>query len=77
MVDRKHDAIADYLIKKGADVTVANRAGQTAGHRAAAYGHVQILRLLMSRGVDFNAMVTMHVTFNLMFIYTELSYLLV
>ena len=65
MLDRKHDAIADYLVKIGADVTVANRAGQTAGHRAATYGHVQILRLLMLRGADFNAMVTMHVTFNI------------
>ena len=58
LVDRKYDAIADYLIKKGTDVNVANKGGQTAGHLAAAHGHVQIIRLLMARGADFNAMVT-------------------
>lgn len=52
----KYDVVADYLIQKGTDVTVANNTGQTASHRAAAYGHVNILRKLMAKGADFNAM---------------------
>ncbi|KAK7485777.1 hypothetical protein BaRGS_00022958, partial [Batillaria attramentaria] len=51
----KFDAIADFLIKKGCDVTIANNNGQTPSHKAAAYGHSQILRLLMANGADFNA----------------------
>jgi ankyrin repeat protein len=55
---RKNDAVADYLIQKGSDVKVANNNGQTASHRAAAYGHAHILRKLMAKGADFNAVVS-------------------
>lgn len=51
----KHEAVAKYLIMKGCDVSISNNNGQTAGHKAALFGHAQILRLLIERKADMNA----------------------
>ncbi|PVD35618.1 hypothetical protein C0Q70_02581 [Pomacea canaliculata] len=47
--------VAEFLIKQGCDVTIANKTGQTASHLAATKGCVPILNLLLSKGADFNS----------------------
>ncbi|PVD37114.1 hypothetical protein C0Q70_04109 [Pomacea canaliculata] len=47
--------IAEFLIKQGCDVTIANKNGQTASHMAARSGYSSLLKLLLSKGADFNA----------------------
>ncbi|XP_025083296.1 E3 ubiquitin-protein ligase MIB2-like isoform X2 [Pomacea canaliculata] len=47
--------VAEFLVKEGCDVTIANEKGQTAGHMAAMRGYSSLLKLMLSRGADFNA----------------------
>jgi len=43
----------EECIDKGANVNFANERGQTAGHMAAAFGALDTLRYLYSKGADF------------------------
>ena len=43
----------EECIDQGADVNFANERGQTAGHVAAAFGALETLRYLYSKGADF------------------------
>ncbi|KAL8624340.1 hypothetical protein ACOMHN_044771 [Nucella lapillus] len=52
----KHKQVAEYLLKKGCDVTIANDNGQTVAHKAALFNHHQILRELIKKGADLNVM---------------------
>ena len=50
-----HDEIAEFLIRKGADVNAKNRDGGTALHGAAFLGHADTAKLLIREGADVNA----------------------
>lgn len=59
---RSNAEVAEFLIKQGCDVTIANKTGQTASHLAATKGCVPILNLLLSKGADFNTQVGLILT---------------
>ncbi len=44
--------VADYLIKKGADVNAKNKQGITPLHLAALYQHAEVLKTLLVKGAD-------------------------
>jgi ankyrin repeat protein len=47
-LSRGHAEVAKYLLEAGADVTLADEAGNAALHQAAGRGHGEIVRLLLS-----------------------------
>ncbi|KAG9151807.1 hypothetical protein Leryth_002082 [Lithospermum erythrorhizon] len=49
-----HTATAMYLVKQGADPTIASELGATALHHAAGIGEIELLKSLLSEGVDVN-----------------------
>eukprot|EP00955_Chlamydomonas_euryale_P110589 366009-Chlamydomonas_euryale.AAC.7 len=51
------EAIAEYLLGLGADVSASNSGGQTALHYAASKGHIACLRLLVRAGAASNCKV--------------------
>ncbi|KAF3034655.1 hypothetical protein E8E12_000551 [Didymella heteroderae] len=42
------------LLARGADMTAANKFGQTSLYIAASQGHIEVVRLLLNKGVDVN-----------------------
>ncbi|XP_076451914.1 E3 ubiquitin-protein ligase MIB2-like isoform X2 [Babylonia areolata] len=52
----KHEVVAEYLMRKGCDLTIPNNNGQTVAHKAALFNHHQILKEFIKKGVDLNAM---------------------
>nr|KAG5688878.1 hypothetical protein BaRGS_016446 [Batillaria attramentaria] len=51
----KNEQLEEYLVSKGCDLSPANKDGQTAGHKAALAGHVQVLRAMVAKGANFAA----------------------
>ena len=51
---KKHVATAELLIRRGAAVKDINHAGTSALHLAAQFGLVELIKLLLDRGVDVN-----------------------
>lgn len=43
------------ILKRGVDVSLANKVGWTAAHAAASGGHVQLLNVLLREGADIEA----------------------
>ncbi len=52
---RGHAGVAEYLVKKGADVNAADNLGLTPLHRAAYWGHLEMSRLLLKHGANARA----------------------
>ncbi len=52
---RGHTAVADYLIRRGANVNAADGAGWTPLHLAARGGHLELVKLLVKCGADVGA----------------------
>lgn len=50
----KNQEIGEYLVKKGCSLSPVNNDGQTASHKAALAGHVEVLKAMVSRGADFS-----------------------
>lgn len=49
----KNQQVGEYLIKKGCDLSPTNKERQTAMHKAALAGHVDIVRAMVAKGADF------------------------
>ncbi len=52
---RGHTAVADYLIRRGANVNAVDGAGWTPLHLAAREGHLELVKLLVKCGADVGA----------------------
>jgi ankyrin repeat protein len=50
-----HEAIVRYLVDQNIDVDAVNLQGATALHHAANHGYVEIMRLLLQKGANINA----------------------
>ena len=48
-------AAADLMLRAGADPEVADSEGYTPLHEAALYGHIEVVRVLLSHGASVNA----------------------
>jgi ankyrin repeat protein len=44
--------VVDALLKKGADITVANNDGWTPRFVASVSGHIEVVRLILEKGAD-------------------------
>jgi ankyrin repeat protein len=53
-----HENIVKYLLDQNADVDVVNLQGATALHHAANHGFVEIIRLLLQKGANINAVMS-------------------
>jgi ankyrin repeat protein len=53
-LSRNRVPVAEFLLARGADVTLATRVGNTALHEAASLGNVEIARELLDRGAQVN-----------------------
>ncbi len=47
-----HNSIVDFLLKKGARATIADKRGTTALHYAAYSGHLDVVKTLLQYGAD-------------------------
>lgn len=56
MVSTGQERIAELLIRKGADINVANDFGKTALHLAAQKGHDKIAELLVKHGANVHSL---------------------
>ncbi|KAL1632792.1 hypothetical protein SLS56_003282 [Neofusicoccum ribis] len=54
-VKESRSAVAEYLLNRGADVTIAEKSGWTPLHSAAEWNRMEMVRSLVGHGADVNA----------------------